>query len=345
MADASDTMHYLVDKFNTAPAGTREEAEMAKELSEAIHLHGLQTINQDFSYPFLGKIPLAGALLLMALAGLLAGIHATVLTVICLVLGLAAAALYVLEMRGIHLLKSVGEPGCSQNLIARHPAASVAPGQKSRPIVVVAHYDTPRADIMAIPLLRGLQPYMELATFVAMVAELVTIVVALLPLPVVVKSVAFASAIVAALVLVCQGARILVNRFVMPFTRGANDNMSGVAALLGLLYRVRPAIDGSMISVEDDASEAAYGAEEGLPRALMSRASVVFLRRRSACVSTVAPSASLPSPYAAVPTCCGALAWSPRAAPSSTSAPLRPTWARRFSARRSMRIPGLRRRR
>ena len=263
MADASDTMHYLVDKFNTAPAGTREEAEMAKELSEAIHLHGLQTINQDFSYPFLGKIPLAGALLLMALAGLLAGIHATVLTVICLVLGLAAAALYVLEMRGIHLLKSVGEPGCSQNLIARHPAASVAPGQKSRPIVVVAHYDTPRADIMAIPLLRGLQPYMELATFVAMVAELVTIVVALLPLPVVVKSVAFASAIVAALVLVCQGARILVNRFVMPFTRGANDNMSGVAALLGLLYRVRPAIDGSMISVEDDASEAAYGAEEG----------------------------------------------------------------------------------
>ena len=261
MADASDTMRFLVQKFTTAPAGTREEAQMAKELSETIHLHGLQTINQDFNYPFLGKVPLAGALIIMALAALLAGFGVTVLSVICLVLALASAALYVLELRGIHLLKSVGKPGCSQNLIARHPAASAAPGQKSRPIVVVAHYDTPRADIMAMPLLRGLQPYMELATFVAMIVELVTIVVHLLPLPTVVHSVAWALAIVAAVVLVFQGVRLILNRFVMPFTAGANDNMSGVAALLGLLYRVRPSIDSSMIGMDVAAGE--EGSEVG----------------------------------------------------------------------------------
>ena len=261
MADASDTMRFLVKKFATAPAGTREEAQMAKELSETIHLHGLQTINQDFNYPFLGKVPLAGAIIVMALAALLAGFGVTVLSVICLVLALASCALYVLELRGIHLLKGVGKPGCSQNLIARHPAASVAPGQKSRPIVVVAHYDTPRADIMAMPLLRGLQPYMELATFVAMVVELVTIVVHLLPLPTVVHSVAWALAIVAAVVLLFQGVRLILNRFVMPFTAGANDNMSGVAALLGLLYRVRPSIDSSMIGagMDADAEESAVG--------------------------------------------------------------------------------------
>lgn len=238
MADASDTMRFLTQKFDTAPAGTREEAEMAKELSEAIHLHGLQTTSQDFSYPALGKTTLAIAVLVMALAGLLAGFHVTVLSVICLVLALAAAALYVLEQKGVHLLKSLGEPSYSQNLIARHPAVSnptAAANQKARPIVVIAHYDTPRADIMAIPQLRGLQPYMELATFVAMCVELATIVLGLLPLPTVVKSVLFALAIVAAVVLVFQGVRILLNRYVMPFTAGANDNMAGVAALLGLL--------------------------------------------------------------------------------------------------------------
>ena len=30
MADASETMKYLVSEFETAPAGTREEALMAK---------------------------------------------------------------------------------------------------------------------------------------------------------------------------------------------------------------------------------------------------------------------------------------------------------------------------
>lgn len=254
MADASENMRFLMKEFDTAPAGTREEAMMAQELAEKIHLHGLETINQDFTYPAHGKTVLGAAMVLIAIAGILAGIGVQALSIVMLILGILAAAVYGLDFCGIHLLPPIGQAGCSQNLIARHPSATAA-GSKLRPVVVIAHYDTPRADIMAMPLLRGFLPYLENAALIAMGLELLSMLIQVLPLPTVVKSVAWAIAIVAGVLLLFCGARIILSRYVMPFTRGANDNMSGVAALLGLIDRVRPSMGAPFIPSDDETDE------------------------------------------------------------------------------------------
>ena len=180
MADASENMRFLMKEFDTAPAGTREEAMMAQELAEKIHLHGLETINQDFTYPAHGKTVLGAAMVLIAIAGILAGIGVQALSIVMLILGILAAAVYGLDFCGIHCFPPSARPAAAKNLIARHPSATAA-GSKLRPVVVIAHYDTPRADIMAMPLLRGFLPYLENAALIAMGLELLSMLIQVLP--------------------------------------------------------------------------------------------------------------------------------------------------------------------
>lgn len=245
MADASDNMKFLMQQFDTAPAGTREEALMARELSEAIHMHGLQTINQDFNYSSIGKTVFGAAMAAVGVFALLSGINAGPIPVLMLVLSVIVAVIFGLEYCGIPTVSRFGTPGCSQNLIARHPAAPAS--SKARPIVVVAHYDTPRSDVMATPALRRLAPYFDAITICAMAVAVVAMLLHALPLPHVLRSIAYAVDIVCAIILLAGAARMLWHRYLAPYTRGANDNMSGVAALLGLLNRVRP-VNGDELS-------------------------------------------------------------------------------------------------
>ena len=245
MADASDNMKFLMQQFDTAPAGTREEALMARELSEAIHMHGLQTINQDFNYSSIGKTVFGVAMAAVGVFALLSGINVGPIPVLMLVLSIIVAVIFGLEYCGIPTVSRFGTPGCSQNLIARHPAAPAS--SKARPIVVVAHYDTPRSDVMALPALRRLAPYFDGITICAMTVAVVAMLLHALPLPHVLRSIAYAVDIVCAVILLAGAARMLWHRYLAPYTRGANDNMSGVAALLGLLNRVRP-VNGDELS-------------------------------------------------------------------------------------------------
>ena len=59
MADASDTMRYLVKQVDIAPAGTREEGEAAKNLSVVFHKHGLETANKSFKFSPFAKTAVA----------------------------------------------------------------------------------------------------------------------------------------------------------------------------------------------------------------------------------------------------------------------------------------------
>lgn len=242
MADASDTMRYLVKSFDIAPAGTREEGQAAKGLSEVFHEHGLETANKSFRYSSLGRVPQAACLMLVGLAGVLSGVAEGALLVVMLVLALVAAALYGLEeFLGIKTVSRIGIAGSSQNVVARHPAASTLNGQNARPIVVIAHYDTPRADPLAMPLLAPVRPYLRPIVMVAAAVDLVAMVLQALPfLPGLVHNIAWAVAIVASAILIVRGLCVVLQRFAMPFTLGANDNKASIAALFGLLDRVRP---------------------------------------------------------------------------------------------------------
>lgn len=245
MADASDTMRYLVKSFDIAPAGTREEGQAAKSLAEVFHDHGLETAEKGFRFATFGKTAYAVFAVVMALAGILSGIAGGALPIVMLVIGALAGILYALELFGIKTLSRIGTPGSSQNVVARHPAASSFDSKKARPIVIIAHYDTPRADIFAMPVLAPIQPYLRLIVHVCMAVDVVAMVFqAIGPLPVLVHSIAWALSIVSSAILLVWGVCGLLQRFVMPYTDGANDNKAGIAALFGVLDRVRPLAGG-----------------------------------------------------------------------------------------------------
>lgn len=240
MADAAETMRYLVRSYDIAPAGTQEEGQAAKSLSEVFHEHGLETVNKSFRYSSLGDVPYAVAAVVVGLAAALSGLGGAV-SVVMLVIGAVFAALYFADVYlDIRTLSRFGASGSSQNVVARHPAAAPSSGQKARTVVVIAHYDTPRADIFALPLLAPLQPYLRSGVAVCMAAGVVCALLQVLPLPVMLHSLAWAVSIVAGAGLVVWGACVALQRFVMPYTSGANDNKASVAALFGLLDRVRP---------------------------------------------------------------------------------------------------------
>lgn len=262
MAEASDNLNRLVQDFDSVMAGSREECDMANELSNAIHLHGLETIIQDFQFAGNGRTMVAGALLLTVLFGILSAVTAGVLSIIMFILCLLGAALAAVEASGRQLLSSHLGLTYSQNLIARHPAVASSPAAKGRPIVVLAHYDVPCADFMSVPALRRLQPFTGVATLACTAVLLVCVLLQLFPLPRVLTVFFLAVTVVAAVMMAFTAVRILVNVYLSKMTPGANDNMSSVAALLGLLDRVRPSMGEEFASRAGGAGDGAD--EEGL---------------------------------------------------------------------------------
>lgn len=261
MADASDTMRYLVKQVDIAPAGTREEGEAAKNLSVVFHKHGLETANKSFKFSPFAKTAVALLAGITGIVGILSGVASGVFSVIMFVIGLVATALFFLERYGIRTVSRIPGEGSSQNIVARHPAASTANGQKARPVVVIAHYDTPRADLLSTPLLAPAKPYLPTLVAGCMAVDVVAMLLQLLPLPLVVRNVAWAVAIVSSILPLLWGVNAVIHRFVMPFTAGANDNKSGVAAVFGLLDRVRPIQGGAGFGPDDALYES--GVEEG----------------------------------------------------------------------------------
>lgn len=250
MADASETMERLMKENDSVLAGSRQEGAMSESLSKTIHMHGLETIIQDFSYAGSTHVVVAAALALTTVFSIVSCATSGAVSVVMFVLALACAAVGLLEATGRQTVSRLLPTMYSQNVIARHPATPHAGGgaQKARPIVIIAHYDTPCADFMARPGLRKLIPYAGRATLVAVAVAMACSLLQLLPLPRVLASILFACTIVAGIIMVFTAARIVYNRVLARVTSGANDNMSGVTALLGVLDRVHPAVDSEFVS-------------------------------------------------------------------------------------------------
>ena len=132
--------------------------------------------------------------------------------------------------------------GPSQNVIARH-VPHARRGEKLKKIVVVAHYDSARSSLAFAPGMVGQFPttfaLMKFCTF----SVPVLLLLIALPLPFLSASLAvtvdaylwYATLLVAAYLII----PLLINvhrELAMPFVAGANDNASGVAAMLGVLY-------------------------------------------------------------------------------------------------------------
>ncbi len=107
-------------------------------------------------------------------------------------------------------------------------------------MVVVAHYDSPRAELLAREPYASYRALIAKLLPVATVAPAAVAILRILPLPGALKVLLWIVAILASLVALANAANIISHRHVLPYTSGAVCNKSSVAAMLGVMDNVAP---------------------------------------------------------------------------------------------------------
>ena len=239
MASSQKYLNHLLQGMGITPACSEEERTAADDLAAIFRNHGFDPEMQEFNATNGAKNAqmVLGIALFIGTLLLFGGGFALVLGILLVA---AAAVVYVLERSGRPVISGIGNGGLSQNVIAYHKASGPLASPRNRPVVVVAHYDSPRADLLSQlpfatyrPLLTKLYPY-------AMLTPVVAAILRLLPLPGIVTALLGIVALVAALVPFANAVAIIANRFVLPYTSGAVCNKSSVAAMLGVMDAVSP---------------------------------------------------------------------------------------------------------
>ena len=239
MANTQKYINHLLQNTGITPACSEEEHETAELIANIFRRHGFDPEIQEFNASASTKVVQAVYGILVFVGALLLGTGG-LLGAIGLLLVLAVGAVYTVERMGRPIFSQLGAGGLSQNVIAYHKASGPLASPRNRPVVVVAHYDSPRADFMCQQPFSDYRPLMVKAMPACMVAPFVLGVVRLLPFPSGIKTVLWIVAILAALVPLVNAVGIIANRLVLPYTSGSVCNKSSVAAMLGVMDEVAP---------------------------------------------------------------------------------------------------------
>ena len=239
MANTQNYINHLLQNTGITPACSEEERLAAEDIAQIFRNHGFDPEVQEFNAPAPSRLAFAVTGILAFAGALLMGIGGGI-GLVGTLLAIVGAVLYVLERTGHPVVSRLGKIGVSQNVIAYHKASGPLASPRNRPVVVVAHYDSPRAELLAR------EPYAPYRALIAKLLPVATIAPAavaiprILPLPGVLKVLLWVVAILASLVALANAANIISNRFVLPYTSGAVCNKSSVAAMLGVMDNVAP---------------------------------------------------------------------------------------------------------
>lgn len=239
MATTRKYLNHLLQNTGITPACSEEERAAAEDIARIFSNHGFEPEVQEFNASGTPKVVLAALGIALFVGAVLMGIGGVV-GIIGLLLTVAVGVVYVLERMGKLSFAGLGASGLSQNVIAYHKASGPLASPRNRPVVVVAHYDSPRADLFSQlpyatykPIIVKLMPYM-------MVVPAMLAIIRLLPFPGGAKVVFWLLAIVAALIPLAHAVGVIANRFILPYTSGSICNKSSVAAMLGVMDAVAP---------------------------------------------------------------------------------------------------------
>lgn len=240
MAMTHDYLDYLNDKVGISAANSQEELQAAQTISYLMEQHDVEPQVEDFDAPALAGV-LPSILSIVMLVGIfVSGFGVIAASLVGFVLAAIPAALDVLRFLGREVSLSFGPRAQSQNVVAVHRATGPLVTKGNRTIVVVAHYDSPRENILYSSPLAPFLPLISKATsycvYVVAVCALLQVML-FIPLPA--RIVFWLVGILASVpsVILAVGK---ISELVSPCTVGANDNKSSVAALLGVLENVRP---------------------------------------------------------------------------------------------------------
>lgn len=239
MANTQNYINHLLQNTGITPACSEEERLAAEDIAQIFRNHGFDPEVQEFNAPAPSRMAFAVTGILAFAGALLMGIGGGI-GLVGTLLAIVGAVLYVLERTGRPVTSRLGKTGVSQNVIAYHKASGPLASPRNRPVVVVAHYDSPRAELLAR------EPYAPYRALIAKLLPIATIapaaiaILRILPLPGALKVLLWIVAILASLVALANAANIISNRFVLPYTSGSVCNKSSVAAMLGVMDNVAP---------------------------------------------------------------------------------------------------------
>lgn len=239
MANTQNYINHLLQNTGITPACSEEERLAAEDIAQIFRNHGFDPEVQEFNAPAPSRMAFAVTGILAFAGALLMGIGGGI-DLVGTLLAIVGAVLYVLERTGRPVISRLGKTGVSQNVIAYHKASGPLASPRNRPVVVVAHYDSPRAELLAR------EPYAPYRALIAKLLPIATIapaaiaILRILPLPGALKVLLWIVAILASLVALANAANIISNRFVLPYTSGSVCNKSSVAAMLGVMDNVAP---------------------------------------------------------------------------------------------------------
>ncbi len=239
MANTQNYINHLLQNTGITPACSEEERLAAEDIAQIFRNHGFDPEVQEFNAPAPSRMAFAVTGILAFAGALLMGIGGGI-GLVGTLLAIVGAVLYVLERTGHPVVSRLGKTGVSQNVIAYHKASGPLASPRNRPVVVVAHYDSPRAELLAR------EPYAPYRALIAKLLPIATIapaaiaILRILPLPGALKVLLWIVAILASLVALANAANIISNRFVLPYTSGSVCNKSSVAAMLGVMDNVAP---------------------------------------------------------------------------------------------------------
>ena len=233
-----DYMKYLDDRYGFSPANSQEEMTAAQAISDALLEHDLNPQVEEFSAPRWGKRLYFVPMILLFL-GVFLVIFPGVTRIISLVLVIVSTGFLVAGRLGYDVLSGLGPRAESQNVIALHHAVGLAEGERpGRPVVIIAHYDSAREDLLSR---RGINAWrsrlVQVTIYTVPVAALLTLILMIPALPFIARLLLWIVALVAATPTLIWGINNLT-LLVGPFAAGSVDNKSGVAAMLSVADKV-----------------------------------------------------------------------------------------------------------
>lgn len=262
MAMTHDYLDYLNETVEYAPANTQEEYQAAQTIADLMADHGLEPEIEEFQTPVFTGLTSAVVAILAFVGMIFAGIGGTVLAIIGIILTAIPAVYVTLTLIGKTPSLNVGPAAHSQNVVAFHEATGPNVIKGSRKIVIVAHYDTPRIDFLRhttfaryLPNINKIAYWCSYVVFVCALLQVFTF------LPNGVRIFFLIVGIIASVPALLLAVQAIVGRLTNS-TAGANDNNSGVAAMLGILEKVRPSSTDlservAKVRAEREAAEAA----------------------------------------------------------------------------------------
>ncbi len=239
MANTLKYLNHLMQNAGITPACSEEEHQAAEQIAEVFRNHGFEPEIQEFNAATFPKLPSVVIGVILFLGAVLFGIGG-VLGVVGLLLCVVGVVWFFLERLGRLKGSFRGAIGLSQNVIAYHKASGPLASPRNRPVVVVAHYDSPRGDLLSRPQLAPLRPWMVKLMPIACTAPAVLAVLNLFPFPGALHVMFWLIAIVCALLPLFNAVCIILNKYVLPYTSGSVCNKSSVAAMLGVMDAVAP---------------------------------------------------------------------------------------------------------